>query len=299
MASSAVGASSPVAAAFYGKGPVTAALRWGLAVSQQLAPGLAVRAAHRLFGTPLPRARPPAAWDGHWTYAAWPFEQGSLGLYQQLPAPRSAPLALLVHGWGGHAGQMRPLASALAAGGHAVMVLEMPAHGRSAGRTSNLPQFARALDYVAARLHQQGHAPVDTLVAHSLGANAAAYAASRGLPARRLVLLAPPASPHHYTRLFAQVFGLNEATRAAMQRRIEAREAVVMQQFEPEAVGPRIRAATLVAHDRDDHVNRFDDGARYHLAIVGATLLATEGLGHRKILADPAVLAAVTRFAAA
>ena len=54
------------------------------------------------------------------------------------------------------------------------------------------------------------------------------------------MLLAPPASPHEYTRLFAQVFGLTERTRAAMQRRIEAREGILMRQFEPPAVGPRI-----------------------------------------------------------
>ena len=284
--------------AFYGDSTVAKALRLGLAASQKLSPGLAVRMAQRLFGTPLPlRAGRRRAWDRHWQHTTWPFEGGSLGLYQRLPAPRGAPLALLVHGWGGHAGQMVPLAEALAAQGHAVTVLEMPAHGRSAGQVSNLPQFARALEYVAARLHQQGHAPIDLLAAHSLGANAAVYAASRGLALRKLVLLAPPASPHRYTQLFAQVFGLSEATRAAMQRRIEAREAIVMQQFEPDATGPRVRAATLVVHDRHDSINRFEDGEQFQRAIAGATLLATEGLGHRKILADPAVLQAVARFA--
>jgi pimeloyl-ACP methyl ester carboxylesterase len=171
----------------------------------------------------------------------------------------------------------------------------MPAHGRSAGSVSNLPQFARAIEYVAARLVQQGHA-LRAVVAHSLAANAAAFAASRALPVERLVLLAPPASPRDYTRLFGQVFGLTEATRAALQRRIEAREGVLMPQFEPAAVGPRIRIPTLVVHDREDRINRFTDGQAYAHAVRGAQLLATEGLGHRKILKDAAVMGKIALF---
>ena len=89
---------------------------------------------------------------------------------------------------GGNAAQMLPLAEAIAARGLMPVIVDMPAHGRSRGRTSALPQFARAIDYVAARLQQQG-SELRALVAHSLGANAAAYATSRGLAAQRLVAM--------------------------------------------------------------------------------------------------------------
>jgi hypothetical protein len=204
---------------------------------------------------------------------------------------------VLAHGWGGHAGQMLPLAEQLRAQGLRPVIVEMPAHGRNAGATSNLPQFARAIEYVAARLRQEGHT-LHAAAAHSLAANALAYAASRGLAVPRLVLLAPPASPREYTRLFAHVFGLSEATRAAMQRRIEAREGIVMPQFEPAAVGPRIQAATLVVHDREDSINRFADGVAYSRSIAGARLIDTQGLGHRRILKDAGVLRQVAAFAA-
>jgi pimeloyl-ACP methyl ester carboxylesterase len=272
--------------------------RLGLGASQRLWPGLAVRAAHRLFGTPLPprwlNRRP--AWQAGWQIASWPFERASLTLYTRaITAP--GPVVLLVHGWGGHAGQMLALAETLADQGLQPVLVEMPAHGRSGGGVSNLPQFARALDYVAGRLRQQGHV-LQAVVAHSLGANAAAYAVSRGLEAQRLVLLAPPASPYEYTRLFARMFSLSETTRAAMQQRIEAREGIVMPQFEPAAVGPRVQVPTLVVHDRGDRINRFADGLAYSRAISGAQLIATEGLGHAKILKEASVLADVARFVA-
>jgi pimeloyl-ACP methyl ester carboxylesterase len=83
-----------------------------------------------------------------------------------------------------------------------------------------------------------------------------------------------------------------------MQQRIEAREGVLMRQFEPPAVGPRIALPTLVVHDRGDRINRFADAEAYRDHIAGATLVATEGLGHRKILQSPDVLDAVSQFVA-
>ena len=285
-------------AAFYSASPTTKLFRWGLGASQRLWPALAVRAASRLFATPLPpkwlsRRR---AWGPDWRIEAWPFENASLTLYSRPVAPHG-PLVLLVHGWGGHAGQMLALADSLQAQGLRPVIVELPAHGRSAGSISTLPQFARAIEYAAARLVQQGHS-LHALVAHSLAANAGAYAVSRGLPVTKLVLMAPPASPYEYTRLFAHVFGLSEGTRAAMQRRVEAREGILMPQFEPAAVGPRVRQPTLIVHDRRDSINRFADGEAYRDAIDGAHLLATEELGHRRILKDPAVLEQVTQFVA-
>jgi pimeloyl-ACP methyl ester carboxylesterase len=271
--------------------------RLALGTSQKLWPRLAVRGAVRLFTTPLPPkwVRRAAGWAADWTIERWTFEEAELTLYARPAAPHG-PVALLVHGWGGHAGQLLPLAESLAQHGWRPVLMEMPGHGRSAGATSSLPQFARAIDYAAGRLQQEGHR-IGLLVGHSLGANAAAYAASRGTGAARLVLVAPPASPRAYTRYFAKVFGLSEATRAAMQRHIEAREGVLMQNFEPPAVAPRIRVPTLVVHDRGDAVNAFADGQAFAHAITGAQLVATEGLGHRKLLKDPEVIGKVVLFA--
>lgn len=281
---------------FYQSSPGIRLFRLALSASERIWPSLAVRAASRLFLTPLPPRwlTPRRAWDPSWRVESWPFEDASLTVYTPAAAPH-APVVLLVHGWGGHAGQMLPLAQTLASHGLRPVLVDMPAHGASAGSQSALPQFTRAIDYVAARLRQQGF-ELRALVAHSLGASASAYVASRGLPIGRLVLLAPPTSPPEYTRLFAQVFGISERTRAAMQRRIEAREGMLMPHFEPEVVGPRIHVPTLVVHDRHDSINRFADGQAYAHAIRGAQLVATEGLGHRKLLKDAQVLGKVAIF---
>ncbi|MES2188661.1 MAG: alpha/beta fold hydrolase [Pseudomonadota bacterium] len=284
--------------AFYNASRMTRLFRLGLAASERIWPALAVRAACRLFGTPLPLSwlNRRRSWSADWHIEQWPFENASITLYAHTSSLPDR-VVLLLHGWGGHAGQMLALADRLRSQGLLPVMVEMPAHGRSSGATTNLPQFARVLDYVVARLTQQGYA-LHAVVAHSLAANASAYAASRGLDMGRLVLLAPPASPLEYTRLFARVFGLRETTRVAMQRRIESREGIVMPQFEPDAVGARIRMPTLVVHDRQDSINLFADGVAYSRVIAGARLVATDGLGHRRILKDETVLREVAAFMA-
>ena len=271
--------------------------RLALGAAQRLWPALALRAASRLFCTPFPPRwlRRQKGWGRDWRAESWRFEAASITLHSPAVGPH-APVALLVHGWGGHGRQMIALAEVLAQHGLKPVILELPAHGASAGSVSNLPQFARAIEYAAARLQQQGF-ELRVLAAHSLGASAAAFAVSRGLAVQRLVLLAPPASPREYTRYFAHVFGLTEALRAAMQARIETHEGILMPQFEPDWVGPRIRVPTLVVHDRDDTVNRFADGQAFSHAVRDAQLVATQGLGHRKILKDAQVLGKVAIFA--
>jgi pimeloyl-ACP methyl ester carboxylesterase len=261
-----------------------------------LCPPLAIRAAHALFCTPLPLKwlQRRALSQHDWSRQRWRFERTDLTVYGG-NAPHDAPVVVLVHGWGGHVSQMLPLARMIIDVGMRPVIVEMPAHGMSGGGQSSLPQFARALDYVVARLNDSGQ-PVQAVVSHSLGANASAYAVSRGLPVKQLVLIAPPASPMQYTRLFAHVFALRESTRAAMQCRIESREAIMMRQFEPDAVGARIAIPVLVVHDRADRINPFTDGEAFAREIAGAQLLATESLGHRRVLSHATVLDRVSSF---
>jgi pimeloyl-ACP methyl ester carboxylesterase len=285
---SATAAASPVAA-FYGG---ARAVRWlgaGLRAAHRIAPTFGTRLTMRLFFTPLPpkwvaRRRPlPAGWQ----LDALPFEQGALALWRR-SVPGGGPRVLLVHGWAGDATQMFALGDALAAAGFEPVLLDLPAHGRSDGWRSTLPQFVRALFAVSARL-----GPWHALVAHSLGALAGAHAAGRGLPVQRLALLAPSPPPGPFIGWFARSFGLAESAAQRLRALIEQREGVPLAQFEPDWLAARLPQPTLIVHDRDDRVVPWALSERLAHALPSATLHATEGLGHRRLLGDAAVAAAV------
>jgi len=292
------------AAVFYDTHAATRWLRRGLGGMQRVSPGWAARAAQALFCTPLPpkwasrRQAVPAGFE----VRHWPFEGASLALYRRGDTAPGMPTVLLVHGWGGSGLQWSALADGLLARGLAPVMLDFPAHGRAEGWRSNLPQFNRALEYVVQRLSAEcagGPRPLRAVVAHSLGATAAAMACARGASVQRLVLTAPAGSPLTYLSGFAAVFGLGEVALRAMQLRIESDEAMLMTAWEAGALAPRLTMPTLVVHDEQDRINPFSDGQAYAELAPQARLFSTRGLGHRRPLSDAQVLAEVEEFVAA
>jgi pimeloyl-ACP methyl ester carboxylesterase len=279
------------AASFYARSRTAQALGAMLRTLDTLSPGWGTSAALHLFFTPLPsklamRRAVPASWS----VSTFPFEGVTLASYRRRDVEPGRAVVLLVHGWAGSGLQMRPLGDALFEAGFDPVLLDFPAHGRSGGWRSTLPQFTRALHAAHARL-----GPLHAIVAHSLGALAALHTAARGLAVGRLVLLAPPAPPAAFLHWFAGSFGLGETVPQRMREHIEAREGIPLQNFEPEWLGERVAQPTLVVHDEGDRVAPFAAGQRVVQALPDARLHATRGLGHARLLGDPAVAMVVLR----
>jgi pimeloyl-ACP methyl ester carboxylesterase len=83
-----------------------------------------------------------------------------------------------------------------------------------------------------------------------------------------------------------------------MQRAIEERYGVRWEQLEVPRVAPRLAAQALVIHDRDDRMMPWIHGATVARLWPGARLMSTDGLGHRRILADESVTRAAADFIA-
>ena len=205
---------------------------------------------------------------------------------------REAPAVLLAHGWGGNAAQMRAFVFPLLQAGYRVIAYDQPAHGVSEGRLTGLPDFADVLAEVAAL-----HGDVQAVIAHSLGAAAAALSLHYGKTSfRKAVLVSPPADLVGYSRRFARWYWIPEPVRATMQKAIEERYGVRWEELEVARVAPRLSAEALVVHDRNDRMMPWTHGVRVARHWPGAKLLSTRGLGHRRILADERVTRAAADF---
>jgi pimeloyl-ACP methyl ester carboxylesterase len=210
------------------------------------------------------------------------------------------PAVYLVHGWAGNRQQFAGLVEPLVARGLRVVAFDMPSHGESAPgafgpRSSTFVEFTSALTAVVARFGEP-HA----IIAHSGGSISAVAALSDGLPAQRLVMLAPMASPQSYLGQFAAVLGFGSRTYARLASRVERRVGVPMRHFDIPELGRAIAMPkTLVIHDRHDRSTSVADGEAIAAAWPGAELHVTEGLGHNKILRDPDIIAEVVDFVTA
>jgi len=205
------------------------------------------------------------------------------------------PVVYLMHGWGGWRGQFNAFIPPLVDAGHRVVALDAPSHGDSApggfGRGRGLlPEFVDALAAVI-----QVGGPAYAIVGHSLGGAATAIAALDGVPAERLVLIAPMADPIAYTADFARALNFGDRIRTGFLRRLEQRIGRRMGEFDipTRAAERQDLPPLLVVHDRQDKEVRHTDGAALVAAWPRAELMATSGLGHRRILRDPATVDSV------
>jgi pimeloyl-ACP methyl ester carboxylesterase len=204
-----------------------------------------------------------------------------------------------VHGWGGSASQLDAFVPPLVQAGFSVVSFDGLSHGASdpgpsGPRSSTILELAEALRAVAAR-----HGRPFGVVGHSAGATAAAVALRDGLPATRVVFLAPMADPLPYADMFAARFGFGKRTRTRLVRRIERRVGVPMAYLDVPAMATQ--AATpplLVVHDQGDRETSWSGGRDIVRAWSDARLVTTSRLGHRRILRDPAVITEVVRFLA-
>ncbi len=202
------------------------------------------------------------------------------------------PAVLLVHGWEGQASDLAAIARTLLAQGHRVLAVDLPAHGASTGDHTSIPASARAL-----RALQQVSGPLHAVVAHSVGAAVAVHAMAHGLEVGRAALIAAPARYRDYAAGFGLGAGLD---RSQLPRLFEALRAlgVDVQSVSMPHDAAALTQPALFVHSADDRVVSLDDARTSSQAWRGARLLQVEGLGHRRLLDDAAVIEAVARFVA-
>ena len=264
---------------------------------ERVAPGLGARAAAHLWFTvppPIPRRQLPAPPRGRDARV----ELDGTALYSTVWG--AGPPVYLLHGWGGRSEQLSGFVAPLMAAGFRVVAFDAPAHGasgpgRHGTRSSTIPEFAEALR-AAVEAHGRPHA----VIAHSLGATAAALALGRGVRPDRLVLLAPVADPRRMLGVFADLLGLGPRVRARLDRAVERVVGLPFEAFDlPSMAGVADLPPTLVVHDRKDPEVAFAHGSDIARTWPGARLSVTHGLGHRRLLRDAGVLADVVGFVGA
>lgn len=115
-----------------------------------------------------------------------------------IPAGARAPAVVVLHGWGGNAEMMLPVAGPLHAAGFSVLLIDARSHGGSDADTfSSLPRFAEDLEQAVDWLRRRPEADPDriAMLGHSVGAGAALLAASRRRDIAAVVSLAAFAHP--------------------------------------------------------------------------------------------------------
>lgn len=198
------------------------------------------------------------------------------------------PTVVLCHGWQGSAASWSTLIPMLRSAGFRVVTYNAPGHHKRP-RKSSLMDFSQALQDVVETFG------ADHLVGHSLGAMTVARVAP-GVPGLKAVALF--SVPNEL-----KVLGENYCRKMEMTAEAAERFMAKLSSRTPHGLGKEsvaqylsgLKCPTLLLHDDGDEVipssiSR-ELAAKYDMEAV-----FTAGLGHRKIIRDPELLARVTEF---
>jgi pimeloyl-ACP methyl ester carboxylesterase len=267
-------------------------------VATRISPRFAARLALELFVRP-PRRRTDAQ-DlpvvARATRRALRLGRGRLHAYEWSPAPASSaplPAVLLLHGWGSHAARFGSFVEPMLAAGWRVIAIDAPAHGESTGRRSDLGQFRGALGAALEEL-----APVQAIVAHSLGAAAAVWllAEAPHRDVRSLVVVGMPRDVGYMMESFMLVLDLRADVRAQLRRQFVARFGTTPESFSAHALAARLLLPTMVVHDEDDDVAPLEHARLFATGLGDGRLSITRGLNHSGPLRDATTIANIVAF---
>ncbi|HSO84345.1 alpha/beta hydrolase [Thiocapsa sp.] len=205
-----------------------------------------------------------------------------------LPAADSTRTLVILHGWGGNAELMLPIAIPFREAGFNVLLFDARNHGGSDGDTfSSLPRFAEDLGMAIAWLkrHHPGRAKCVAVLGHSVGAGAALFEASRNPDIAAVISVAAFAHPARVTEASVRHLHLPAPIVYGIIRYVEWLIGHRFDTIAPMNTVTRITCPVLLVHGRADRVVPVEDARLIHARSSGphVHLLEIDGADHDSV----------------
>lgn len=264
---------------------------------ESVAPSLAGKWAIKLFFTPLKHKRPrreeALIKDATTQKIAVPesFDKSITKPYFIKYSWGEGPVVLLVHGWGGRGSQVAALAQPLVDSGYRVVTFDALAHGDSPGKRTNILEFNQIIKQIEV-MEGGFHA----IIGHSFGGVAAALAVSEGVKTEKLVTIGTPASMEFVFEQFTSIINASGKSIEQLAHYIEYLAQRKIDDFSLTNIVTGLNQPGLIIHDKNDREVRHTEALALAKQWSGSELVVTEGLGHRRILKDGAVISRIISY---
>ncbi|WP_461532739.1 alpha/beta fold hydrolase [Sinomicrobium sp.] len=259
---------------------------------QSLSPALATQFASRLFISPfrypLPKRERHMDRQSSQHKHIIPQIGKEIVVYEY---GQSEQRVLLVHGWSGRGTQLVKIADALLQAGYATVSFDAPAHGKAAGKTSDMSEFIDAV-----MMLEKEYGPFKAAVGHSLGGMALLNAVKRGIKLEKLVTIGAGDMVEDIAVDFVRMLGLKDEIGHRIKKKFDRKIGFDINQLSASLAASEVSIPTLVIHDKDDL--DVPVGAAQSIAkqLPNGQLMITSELGHRKILGDPGLIKKIITF---
>ncbi len=201
--------------------------------------------------------------------------------------PDAVARALLVHGWETDYRDFSQIAEALARDGVYCVAPDLPAHGKSSGASMTIPEGARALQAV-----HQAYGPFELAVGYSIGAAVLLYALSKGLPAKKIALIAPPGNYVRELSKAAHAAGVPEALIAPALNQFR-RRCPDLDEIDCGTMALSLSCTGIIAVAGNDRIADPEEGRRVARHWRGSRLLEFERSSRLSIMCDARLIKAI------
>ncbi len=203
------------------------------------------------------------------------------------------PLVIFVHGWGGRAAQMAPLALHVAKLGFRSVAIDVTGHGDSPKRHTRWDYFLRDIAASSQSLHEDVYA----YVGHSAGALSMMAARQlKGIHAQRYVCISAPSYPFPPINVIQKKLNPKKEVVERYKDYIAEQFETTWEQLQTGCSYANAGPDMLLFYDERDQYLNHSEGDRIRALCPGAGLVRTSGYSHQKILAAPELTQAVGEF---
>lgn len=198
---------------------------------------------------------------------------------------------LLVHGWSGRGTQLVKIADALLIHGFSTISFDAPAHGKSKGSTTLMPEFIASV----MELEKQ-FGPFEFAIGHSLGGMSILNAVKDGLKVDKVVSIGAADIIQDIIDDFVRRLKLKSSFGLRLRDHFEKKHGMEMDSFSASRAAKQVGIPVLIVHDEDDEDVPLTAARHIHECLENADLIITKGLGHRKILGNEKVIKKILNF---
>lgn len=198
---------------------------------------------------------------------------------------------LLVHGWSGRGTQLFKFATELVKSGYSTISFDAPAHGKSFGKTTDLPEFIEVIVEL-----EKKFGPFEAAIGHSLGGMALLNAVKNGLQINHLAIIGSADIVKDIIDDFVKQLELHHKYSDLLRKHFEYHSNMTMNSYSSSVLAKAVDIPVLIVHDENDDEVSLQCALNIHQNLKGSQLFITKNLGHRKILGDHKVIRKVLDF---
>lgn len=188
---------------------------------------------------------------------------------------------LLVHGWAGRSTQLFAFADKLLEKGFMVISFDGPAHGKSTGKTTMMPDFLTTVQKI-----DETYGPFEAAIGHSFGGMCLYNATATFLKLKTFVAIGSGDKVSDIIANFANNLTLKKTSGKKIQTSLERKWKLEVDDFASHHVAKNIDIPVLHVHDTTDGDVPVSCAYNIRQSLPKGSLLITHGLGHTKILRD-------------